>query len=249
MYDILFIDDKFEEIKDSFSYFQKEHIRCFYSDGESHLPKNDKARLPFKNLKYISLDVHLENRGNNSSTPKKTTLSTLASVIKSFVSDGKGITIIVNTSFPGDFIESEFFEYLDFNNNPTIEKKEKNNLISLLSGDDITQQAHQEILRNVIIREAIEVENLIYAKVRENFRSITPKLSCNKLDKIKKFDFKAKIQLYELASNDNALGEKLNKLRELRNKFAHGNNPPEVGLLDFLEQVESLKKGILEFTS
>jgi len=117
--------------------------------------------LPFKNLKYISLDVHLENRGNNSSTPKKTTLSTLAFVIKSFVSDGKGITIIVNTSFPGDFIESEFFEYLDFYNKPTIKKKEKNNLISLLNGDDITQQAHQEILRNVIIREAIEVENLI----------------------------------------------------------------------------------------
>jgi hypothetical protein len=45
---------------------------------------------------------------------------------------------------------------------------------------------HQEILRNVVIREAIEIENLIYIKVQENFTSITPELSNNQLDKIKK---------------------------------------------------------------
>jgi hypothetical protein len=63
---------------------------------------------------------------------------------------------------------------------------------------DIVAQAHQEILRNVVIREAIEIENLIYIKVQKNFKSIALKLLNNQLDKIKKFDFRAKIQLYEL---------------------------------------------------
>jgi hypothetical protein len=62
----------------------------------------------------------------------------------------------------------------------------------------------------------IEIENLIYIKVQENFTSITPELSNNQLDKIKKFDFWAKIQLYKLLNN-NEICEKLNDLRGLRN--------------------------------
>jgi len=263
MYDILFIDDKFEEIKESFSFFQKKHIRCFYSDGVSPLPKNDKERLPFKNLKYISLDLHLENRGITTIKGNKNALSTLATVIKSFINDGESVIIIANTSFPGDFDEKAFFKYLDFQTNPKIEKKAKNSKNSLLhqDSDNIIQQAHQEILRSVVIREAIEVENLILEKIRERFDitcgfNFNPKLT---MIKIEKFRFSKKIDLLNQVIDNQSLQvidnqsliSNLNKLRKKRNDFAHGNNPPEEGLLDFLEQVESLKKGIgiLEFTS
>jgi hypothetical protein len=94
-----------------------------------------------------------------------------------------------------------------------------------------------------LLREAIEIENLIYIKVQENFTSITPELSNNQLDKIKKFDFWAKIQLYKLLNN-NEICEKLNDLRGLRNKFAHGSSPPETDLLDFLEDMKKLKQRI-----
>lgn len=246
MYDILFIDDKFEEIKESFSSFQSKHSRCFYSDGENHLPATNKEKLPFKNLKYISLDLHLENRGITTVKDNKTALSTLASVIQSFVNDGKDMTIIVNTSYPDDFNENDFFKYLDFETNPVIEKNKKNDNNSLLhqNSDSIIQQAHQEVLRNIVIREAIEIENLIYKKVQENFTRVIPKLSSTQLDKIKRFDFRAKIQLYKLLSSNDVLDIELTELRELRNKFAHGTNPPEKNLLEFLEFTESLKQKI-----
>ena len=97
MYDILFVDDHFEEINDTFRTLQKEHIRCFYSDGLEHLPSNDKEKLPFKNLKYICLDLHLENRGI-SSFDRKNTTSTLASVVKK-ITTNKDVCIIINTFF------------------------------------------------------------------------------------------------------------------------------------------------------
>ena len=245
MYDILFIDDKFKEIKETFSYLQDKHIRCFYSDGDKYLPQSGRERLPFQNLKYISLDLHLENRGITVIKDNKMALSTLSSVIKSFVNDGKDITIIVNTSFPDEFDESCFFKYLEFKTNPIIKKEEKSAEVSVLHNNakDIVAQAHQEILRNVVIREAIEIENLIYIKVQKNFKSIALKLLNNQLDKIKKFDFRAKIQLYELLNN-NEICERLNDLRELRNKFAHGSSPPEADLLDFLEDMKKLKQRI-----
>jgi hypothetical protein len=87
----------------------------------------------------------------------------------------------VNTSFPDEFDESCFFKYLEFKTNPIIKKEEKSAEVSVLHNNakDIVAQAHQEILRNVVIREAIEIENLIYIKVQENFTSITPELSNN----------------------------------------------------------------------
>jgi hypothetical protein len=125
------------------------------------------------------MDLHLENRGITVIKDNKMALSTLSSVIKSFVNDGKDITIIVNTSFPDEFDESCFFKYLEFKTNPIIKKEEKSAEVSVLHNNakDIVAQAHQEILRNVVIREAIEIENLIYIKVQENFTSITPELS------------------------------------------------------------------------
>jgi hypothetical protein len=66
-----------------------------------------------------------------------------------------------------------------------------------------------------------------YPSLQVFYRS--PELSNNQLDKIKKFDFWAKIQLYKLLNN-NEICEKLNDLRELRNKFAHGSSPPETDL-------------------
>lgn len=246
MYDVLFIDDKFEEIRDTYSDFQSQHIRCFYSDGEHYLPKNDKERLPFKNLKYISLDLHLENRGITKIKDNKTALSTLVSVIQSFVSDGVNVTIIANTSFPKDFDENNFFKYLNFNTNPKIEKKAKNNKKSSLHTNmqAIAEQTCQEILRNVVIRNAIEIENIILEKVKNKFDEIACSLSNKKLEKIKKFDFKSKINLFNLTHKDQELINKLNKLRELRNDCAHGNSPLTENLLDFLESVENLKQEV-----
>ncbi len=250
MYDILFVDDKFKEIQPTYSDFQSKHIRCFYSDGENYLPDNDEQRLPFKNLKYISLDLHLENRGITQVKGNKTALSTLASIIQSFVNNGENLTIIANTSFPDDFDETEFFKYLNFDINPIIEKKEKYGMASSLHEDanNISENAHQETLRNIIIREAIEIENLIYTKTQENFEKIVPKLSSNQLKRIKDFRFSSKIQLYKLALNDdsNNLNTKLNELRDLRNKFAHDDNPPQKDLLEFLQEVEDIRKTIEE---
>ncbi|AYQ55795.1 hypothetical protein MS2017_0025 [Bathymodiolus thermophilus thioautotrophic gill symbiont] len=244
MYDILFIDDKFEEIKETYSDFQNQHVRCFYSDGENFLPTRGdaKEKLPFKNLKYISLDLHLENLGIITIKNNKTALSTLASIIESFIDDGKDITIIANTSFPDEFDENTFFRYLDFKNNPTIKKEAKDkDKTSLLHENavEITKQAHQEILRNVIIREAIEVENLIYEKIQKNFASIASKLNNKSLKDIENSTFQKKIQSYKLAFGGN-LDKKLNDVRKLRNKFAHGS-PPTKNLLDFLEEVTGLK--------
>jgi hypothetical protein len=250
MYDILFIDDKFDEIKDTFTYFQKEHIRCFYSDGENYLPTTKKERLPFKNLKYISLDLHLENRGITNIN-NKTALSTLSSIIKSFINNNENITIIANTVDPDVFGEKDFCRYLEFS--PKIEKVKKiegdrnKNYSSLHNADiqkEISRYSHKEILRNVVIREAIEVENAIFRKIQQELKNIVNKLSNTKLDKIKKFDFKAKIILHKLATQDDSLETKLDDLRELRNKFAHSDNPPPQNLLDFLNEIENLKTEI-----
>ncbi len=248
MYDILFIDDKFEEIKESFSCFQEEHIRCFYSDGENHLPKDDKEKLPFKNLKFLSLDYHLENIGINDSTAEKTALSALSSVVNCFISDKqkKSCKIIINTGFESGFDIEKFISYIGFNIEVLISSK--NNSQSKLEEDKtIASASVKNTLRNLVIREAIEIENLIYEKVQKNFKIIVPNLSVAQLDKIKKFDFRAKIQLYKLALNDNDLNTKLDNLRELRNDFAHGNNlqQTDLNLLNFLKQAEDIKSEII----
>lgn len=230
--------------RNTYSDFQGKHIRCFYSDGENNLPEKEIDQLPFKNLKYISLDLHLENRGINTVKNNSTALSTLASVIKRFIKNGKDVTIIANTSFPDEFNEKDFCKYLKFDVNPKIEKKEKKDEISLLhtNSDNITNRAHKEILRNVVIREAIEIENLIYTKVQTNFESVISNLSHTSLNAIKKFNFSAKIELYNLAFNNISLHEELTQLRKWRNNFAHdSNSQQDLILLDFLKQAEDIK--------
>lgn len=248
MYDILFIDDNFEEIKESFSYFQEKHVRCFYSDGENYLPKNDKEKLPFKNLKFLSLDYHLENIGINNSTPEKIALSALSSVVKCFISEKqkKSCKIIINTGFESGFDIQKFISYIGFKIEVTIISKDEAR--SKLEEDGtIYFDSVKNTLRNLVIREAIEIENLIYEKVQENFESIIPQLTDAQLNRIKKFDFKAKIQLYKLALKDDDLNTKLNDLRKNRNHFAHDNNLQQTGvnLLDFLGQVEDIKSEII----
>ena len=248
MYDVLFIDDHFEEISDTFRTLQKEHIRCFYSDGDKYLPSSDKERLPFKNLKYICLDLHLENRGI-SSLNNNNAVSTLASVVKSFT-ENKDICIIINTSYLEDFKkhEKDFCKYLKFT--PEIKKEEKtekndkkfSSLHDKEIKEDIVKKSHQSVLRNLVIREAIEIENLIWSKILSsdafkgfNENDISKKLGINNLFK--------KIQAYNLVVNKEA-EEELEELRDTRNQFAHNENPPEGNLLDFLEEIEKLKQKI-----
>ncbi len=248
MYDILFIDDKFEQIKDTFWNFQNEYIRCFYSDGENNLPKNAKERLPFKNLKYISLDLHLENRGITT-IKDKNAVSTLASVVKSFIDkDSTNIHIIINTSFKDEFNESKdnFIKYLQFNPTITTEIKNSNNSLLHKAGikQNIINASHQPILRNLVIREAIEIENLIWNKLlSSNTFSKHKKVECILKELNVKITFSNKIDLYNKTVN-NKSKSKLKKLRKLRNYFAHKPSPPQENLLDFLQEIESLKQEI-----
>lgn len=242
MYDILFIDDNFEEIRESFSCFQEKHIRCFYSDGENHLPKNDKEKLPFKNLKFLSLDYHLENIGINDSTSEKTALSALSSVVNCFISKGqkKSCKIIINTGFESGFDVEEFKKYIGFEIQVEITPKDKAR--SKLEEDEtIARASAKNTLRNLVIREAIEIENLLWEEILQsdrlrNFNDVDGVLKAVNI----KLSFSKKIELYEKGIS-NKINEKLNKFRKLRNKFAHSDNPPVEDLLVRLKKIEDLK--------
>lgn len=246
MYDVLFIDDKFEEIKDTFWALQNDHIRCFYSDGEKNLPQNNEAKLPFKNLKYICLDLHLENRSITTLKNNKNTVSILASVVRSFIDEGN-TTIIINTSFIEEFdaVKNDFINYLGFT--PDIKTEEKSQKNSTLHEQeikkDIKENSHQSILRNLVIREAIEIENLIWSIIEKRFVEIIRNNPKETIANFKKgFHFSHKITLFNMF-NSNLSGE-LKKLRELRNKFAHNKRPPQKDLLVFLKEMEDLKQRI-----
>ncbi len=250
MYDVLFIDDHFEEINDTFCALQKEHIRCFYSDGDKYLPSNDKEKLPFQNLKYICLDLHLENRGI-SSLENKNAVSTLASVVRSFT-ENKYVCIIINTSYLEEFekYEDNFCKYLKFA--PEIKKENKtqedgkkfSSLHNKAIKNKIVKQSHQSVLRNLVIREAIEIENLIWSKIllSDAFKDLGEVERI--LEKVDiKMNFHQKIQQYTQFVNKK-IKKQLDELRKTRNQFAHNENPPEKNLLDFLEEIETLKQKI-----
>ncbi len=250
MYDVLFIDDHFEEINDTFRALQKEHIRCFYSDGDKYLPSSDKERLPFKNLKYICLDLHLENRGI-SSLDNKNAVATLAGIVKSFT-ENKDICIIINTSHLEEFkkYEDDFCKYLKFT--PEIKEEEKteeddkkfSSLHDKEIKEDIVKQSHQSVLRNLVIREAIEIENLIWSKIllSDAFKDLGEVERI--LEKVDiKMNFHQKIKTYNQSVDKNTQ-KQLKTLKETRNKFAHNKNPSEKNLLDFLEEIEALKQKI-----
>ena len=248
MYDVLFIDDKFEEIKDTFFALQKEHVRCFYSDGDKYMPQTAKKRLPFKNLKYICLDFYLENLGINESSNKKTATSALANAIREFIIQNKKITIIVNTAYSEDFenVKNDFIKYLKLKEPPKIiieSKKDNGNTakFSILHNKesikkDICQASHNSTLRNLVIREAINIENKIFKNIRDKFYKIANNLTTKQLEQIKKFDFSAKITLFGLINNNKELLKKLNELRRLRNEFAHKKELSKSLLLIFLEK-------------
>lgn len=252
MYDVLFIDDKFEEIKDTFLAYQKEHIRCFYSDGYINLPENNKEKLPFKNLKYISLDIHLENRDIKTNVLNKNTASMLSSVVNSFVDKhNTDIHIIINTSFNDEFKEfkEDFIKYLKFKPKLTIRLKTKqSSLLHIRSiTNDIIDASHKAISRNLVIREAIEIENILVEKISAGFSKIAKNLSADNLKQIEIFSFNAKINLFTIISNDKDLKNDLNTIRNLRNDFAHKPNASLGNLLTFLEQTEKLKQKIKMF--
>ncbi len=250
MYDILFIDDKFEEIKDTFFALQKDHIRCFYSDGENNLPQTDKEKLPFKNLRYICLDLHLENLSISTLKSNKNTVSILASVVKSFIYEGSP-NIIINTSFIEEFdaVKSDFIKYLGFDPQIRTEQKNKDNnqKYSILHNqtikEDIKQASHQSVLRNLVIREAIEIENLILCVIEKRFVEILQNNSEETMKILRKgFHFSHKIALFNMFNSN--LHVELEKLRKLRNKFAHESEPPREDLLDCLKEIEDLKQTI-----
>ena len=232
MYDVIFIDDKFEEIEHTFLSLKSEHIRCFYSDGLKNLPKEEKEKRPFKNVRYFCLDFYLENRGIEKGK-EKTAASSLAGAVKSFICENAENmpTIIVNTGFVERFkkIEEEFKTYLGNANLKIITEKkaeEDGKKFSILHQtktikNEILKSSLINSLRNLIMRETIEVENLVWDKC------------CERLDlknenrKLKKFlgrelDFSKKIKILCEGRKDlDDLKKKLENLREERNQFAH----------------------------
>ena len=252
MYDVLFIDDNFEEISDTFRALQKDHIRCFYSDGDKYLPSSDKERLPFKNLKYICLDLHFENRGIFS-LENKNAVSTLAAVVERFTKN-KDVCIIINTSYLEEFkkYKDNFYKYLKFE--PEIKEENKtqqagkkfSSLHDKEIKNKIVKQSHQSVLRNLVIREAIEIENLIWSKILSSdaFKDLGKVKKVLEQLKIK-MSFHKKIETYNRIVNESTK-KQLEMLKERRNKFAHDENHPEKNLLDFLKEMEELKQKINE---
>ena len=220
MYDVLFIDDHFNEIEETFFELKKRHIRCFYSDGEN-LPKNEKEKTLFKNVKYICLDYFLENRGINESS-KKNAVSTLANVVESYFAKlNNEVTIIINSAQIEAFKPSlkDFKSYLV--GDPQIILEDKIEKFSILHENEktfneiLTSSIHFN-LRNLVIRESITIENLIWDKIKGKDKSQSD-------EKIK---FHCKIELFK-KNFDDTYTKKLNTLRILRNVLAH-ENPPKI---------------------
>ena len=256
MYDIVFIDDKFDEIKETYLTTQKDGIRCYYSDGEDGLPKEEE-KLKFQYIKAICLDFHLENIGINQITNNNNTAySTLANIIKSFVGGERENypEIFINTAFNDDFDEDKLKKYLKSKkiSIKTIGKGGKDKKFSELHEnekyEEIKKQAQQSVLRSLVISEAINIENEIWDIIKKRFpdKEINEKIIKEFQQNIK---FSNKIKLYKLLVKKDI--QCLDKLRKKRNHFAHDNdqelpidNSQKLTITSFLKEIEKIRKEI-----
>ncbi len=233
MYDVLFIDDKFEEVQETFLTLKESHIRCFYTDAD---PEKDgifpleRDKLLFKNVKYICLDLFLANRGIDESHLNKNAVSTLANVVKKFTIN-KDYKIIIASAHIEDFkkYEDDFKEYIGDVEVITEEKDAdaSGKRFSILHKNEpifkeILQNSIQNNLRNLIIKEAIEIENSIWEKINNEdcqlkglLEYLPTRSNPNFGTKIELFNF------YFVKDNKNITIENLHTFRNLRNDAAH----------------------------
>ena len=174
MYDVLFIDDRFEEIQDTFLSLKNNHVRCYYSNGDHDSMPDAKEKLLFKNLKYICLDYFLENRGITEATANnKNAVSTLAGVVKQFTDNFTTMQIIVNSSHIKDFEkhEQDFKSYLGSETIQVRKEPKDTKKFSTLHEREVQQiildASIIQSLRNIVIREAITIENIIWKKIKD----------------------------------------------------------------------------------
>ena len=245
MYDILFIDDKFDEIQEIFFKLQRENIRCYFWDADEKKEPQDKTL--FYNLSFICLDFFLENRGIRAGISEDITYSALARLIEPFLEINPKIEIIVNTSFLKEFNQSKLKKYLGNSNEKIGNNNEKSNLKEYLDKNNEIKISFEEkkekfselenhyekikktsipfVFRSLFLEQAIYIENLIYKKIKAYFKSKNQleRKEIETLLKNSQLDFNEKINIFNLLSKNN-FKDDLNKLRKNRNTFAHGNN-------------------------
>ncbi len=239
MYDVLLIDDKFEEIKETFLKLKKHHIRCFYSDGsEENLPKG-KEKYLFHNIQYICLDFFLENRGIDESNINNTSVATLANIVRKFIDKNSPIAKIIIDSAHLDVFknyENQFRKYLDMEHITIIKEAKKpidissnqEPRFSILHKDqkiinEILKNFIDNNLRSLVIRESIEIENLIWNETKNACDGLEDLLGI--LPTKKDPTFETKIKLYGHYFGDKSCIEsircQLDALRKFRNHLAH----------------------------
>ncbi len=237
MYDIVFIDDKFEEIKKVFLDIQKE-ARCYYTDGYS-LPENDEF-LFFRNLQFICIDVMLENLGIkniNQAYPA------MAEIIKSF-NPNKDTKIIINTFHHESFKKEELIKLLPDNYSSLafiIESKDEDKYSTLIKSiADIKNKSKSSFTRSFVIEESINIENILWDKVCNNMKTLVNNGNYENFEKIakKQFYFANKINLYNLL--DNSICKELRRIKEIRNDCAHEEGVNKNHLQDFYDLLKTV---------
>ena len=108
--------------------------------------------------------------------------------------------------------------------------------------EGIFKASIQNNLRNIVIRESIDIENLIWNKIKSknsNLEQLLKVLPTNKNP-----TFNTKIELFEFyfkqLENIETITSKLHGLRELRNEFAHETESDNIKTLakSFVKQFE-----------
>lgn len=245
MYDVLFIDDNFEEIKDIYLDIQMSG-RCYYCNG-INLPSENEQIL-FRNLKYICLDLRLDNVISGNFILNKSNYSLLVGILRKF-NPPKTTNIIINSGELETFNCDDFKKYLNegFQDMTVfVEEKEEHDDIKFsllkMKKDEIIKNSKKAFLRNTIIETTVNIENLLWDRIKIK---INTQISKKNLDSIFYKHFKSarfcdKIILHDIF--DNNLTKDLDQLRKIRNDQAHGMKPLTITEKELFDLMDKLLK-------
>lgn len=225
MFNVLFIDDNFNEIRDV--YFKIQEVgRCFYCDGEN--TPSEGHNFFFRKLEYICLDLRLDNVMSGNFVLNKSNYSLLINILKKF-NPPSTAKIIINSAELKNFEISDFKRYLNSNYQSMevlVEAKDKEKFTTLANYIKVVDETSRKyFLRNIIIETAIEIENLLWEKIKNK---LITQISKKNLDSIfrghfKNVNFYDKIILHDVF--DELLTDDLHQLRKIRNDQAHYLKP------------------------
>jgi len=220
LYDILFIDDDFENQSNSqeweknaqklFLDFVRQNLRVTYTTGELE----DLKKLKSKDLsciQYIFCDLHLIGISGNRST-NKDIASKLLGIFKELAPQIKSekITVLINSQFRKDW-DPRFTENID--DRYKFELIENKNVIPDKNIQELLRQNLETHLKSIIINKAIEVERIFDKKLSIDKKFVDVITFENKNKKfLKKFTFDRKIK------------RQISLLQQIRNKVAHTDN-------------------------